>query len=120
MTPQSGDLDGAGWVPWALGHPGRAAVVSAIATCAGLAAVIVGLTERSALDQSGMLAQLGNLLVVLVGATMFIAALPASLGLAGACCATQRELWWGVVGGFLAILVTLVVVGVMLPVQGFV
>ena len=94
-------------------------MVSAIATYAGLAAVIVGLTERSALDRSGMIAQFWNLVVVLVGATLFVAALPASLGLAGACCVTQRELWSGVVGGFLAILVTLAVVGLVLPVQGF-
>ncbi len=120
MTPQFGALDGAGPVPWAFGHPGRAALLSAIATYAGLAAVIVGLAQRSALDQSGMIAQFWNLVVVLVGATIFVAALPASLGLAGACCATQRELWSGVVGGFLAILLTLAVVGVVLPVQGFV
>jgi hypothetical protein len=120
MTALPGDLAGAGFVPWALGHPGRAALLSAVAACAGVVVVIVGLAERDTLGQSGMLGQLWLLTLLLAGAGTFLVALPVSLGLAGAACVTQRELWSGVVGGFVAVLVTCTLVGVVLPVQGVV
>ncbi len=117
MTAQPSDLGRAGATPWALVHPGLAALVSAVASCAGLVALLVGLTERSGAGQAGTFGQLWNTALVVVGAAMFVAALPTALGLAGASCATQRELWSGVLGGFVAVLVTLAVVGIVLPVH---
>ncbi|HEY0118411.1 MAG TPA: hypothetical protein VGC04_06505 [Cellulomonas sp.] len=118
MTAQSGDLGRARSAPWPLLHPGLVALVSSVVTCVGLVAVVVGLTERSGLAQAGMLGEFWNTALVLVGAAMFVGALPTALGFAGASCATQRELWPGVLGGFVAVLVTLAVVGLVLPVQG--
>lgn len=118
MTAHPGDLGRAGSAPWPLAHPGLAALVSAVASCAGLVGLLVALTERSGAAQAGMFGQLWNTALVVVGAVVFVAALPTALGLAGASCATQRELWPGVLGGFVAVLVTLAVVGIVLPVHG--
>lgn len=117
MTAQSGDLSGTGSVPWAVSHPGVASLVSAVAAIVGLVAVVVGLTERSGLAETGMVGQLGVTALLVLGAVTFVVALPASLGFAGASCATQRELWSGVLGGFLTVLTTLAVVGIVLPVH---
>lgn len=117
MTAQSGGLGQAGSVPWALGHPGVAALVSAIATIVGLVGVVVGLAQRSELAHSGLLGGFWVTALLVVSAVTFVVALPASLGFAGASCATQRELWGGVLGGFITVLTTLVVVGIVLPVH---
>ena len=115
MTAQSGDLGATGSVPWALGHPGVAALVSSVASVVGLVGVVVGLAERDAIVRSGMLGGFWSGVLLLVSALVFVVALPASLGFAGASCATQRELWAGVLGGFLTVLLTLGLLGLVLP-----
>ena len=59
-----------------------------------------------------------QILAVILPLAIFVAALPASLGFCGASCVTQRELWPGLLGGFVTVLFTLGVVGMVLPVHG--
>ena len=119
MTVQSGGIGATGSVPWALGHPGFTALLSALAAVLGLIGVFVGLAVRTELAQTGMPGQLSGAALLFVSALAFVVGLPTSLGFAGASCATQRELWPGILGGLTTILVTLVVVGLVLPVHGF-
>lgn len=119
MTAQSGDAAGDRSDPWALDHPGIAAVVAVIAAIAGLAlalAALVGLSDAAPADLFGYLR---DGIPLLLGVMMFAAGLPASLGFCGASCATQRELWGGLIGGFVAVMVALGAIGMVLPVQGF-
>jgi hypothetical protein len=119
VNAQSGEPWSAASIPWAVGHPGFAALVASAASYAGLACVLVGLAEGANLGRAGLLGQFWEMVLVVGGAAIFIAALPASLGFAGASCATQRELWPGVVGGFATFVLTLVVLGIMLPARPF-
>ena len=118
MTAQSGDVARAGSTPWALAHPGVAALVSAVVAIAGFAVLLVGLAGWAGGGEAGLLGSLWDVIVVVVGAAIFVAALPASLGFCGASGVTQRELWPGLLGGFVTVLFTLGVVGMVLPVHG--
>ncbi len=118
MTAQSGDIARAGSTPWALAHPGLAALVSAIVAIAGFAMLLAGLAGRVSGGEAGLLGDLWNALLAVVGAATFVTALPASLGFCGASCATQRELWPGLFGGLVTVLTTLAVVGMVIPVHG--
>lgn len=117
VTAQSGDVAGARPVPWSVAHPGVAALASSCAAIAGLALVVVGLVRTSG-AQADLLAVLRDALPIVVGAVLFLVGLPSALGYCGAACVTGRELWSGVTGGFVAVLVVLGLVGVVLPVDG--
>lgn len=117
VTAQSGDVAGARPVPWPVVHPGVAALASSCAAITGLALVVVGLVRTSG-AQADLLAVLRDALPIVVGAVLFLVGLPSALGYCGAACVTGRELWCGVVGGFVAVLVVLGLVGVVLPVDG--
>lgn len=118
VTAQSGDVPGARPVPWAVTHPGVAALVSSGAAVVGLALVVVGLVVRAPGAQGELLAVLWDALPIVAGAVLFLVGLPSALGYCGAACVTGRELWSGVTGGFVAVLVVLGLVGVVLPVDG--
>jgi hypothetical protein len=115
MTAQSGDAAGDRSVPWALDHPGIAAVVSVLAAITGLVLVVAGLAGLTDSTPGDILGYLWSGIPLLLGALMFVAGLPASFGFCGASCVTQRELWGGLIGGFVGVMVTLVAVGVVLP-----
>lgn len=118
VTAQSGDVAGARPMPWAVVHPGVAALVSSCAAILGLALVVVGFVARASGTPGDLLAVLWDALPILVGAVLFLVGLPSALGYCGAACVTGRELWCGVTGGFVAVLVVLGLVGVVLPVDG--
>ncbi|HWB36960.1 MAG TPA: hypothetical protein VHA75_13150 [Rugosimonospora sp.] len=117
MTAQSGDL-AAGSAQWPTDHPGFSALLAAVAAYAGVAVVVIGLALHGGVVQDGLIGQFWNGVLVLGGAALFVLGLPASLGFAGASCATQRELWPGVVGGFAATMMTLTAVLLLLPPYG--
>jgi hypothetical protein len=104
-----------GATPWAVEHPGAAALASALATYA--VAIGVGIALPVSAAAGG---RVWPGVLVLVGALLFVAGLPAALGFAGACCATQRELVAGVLAGFLVVLLALVSVALVAPAHGLV
>ena len=118
MTAQPGNIAGDRSAPWVLEHPGVAALVAAFSALVGLAVLLAALAGVLGTGQPDMLGQLWNGILVLAGALMFLAGLPASLGFCGASCATERELWAGVLGGLIGVVVTLGLVGIMLPAHG--
>ncbi len=120
VTAQSGDVAGDRATPWALDHPGAAALVSSLVAIAGIA-LVVGwfLAQHPAGQGPDMLGSLWDTMPLIAGVPMFLLGLPAGLGFAGASCATGRELCGGVTGGFVSVVLSLVLVVVVLPVDGF-
>jgi hypothetical protein len=109
MSAQSGSYVGAGSAGWAEVHPGWAALVAVAATYAGVATVMAGLAEH--LAAAGMSpSPMWCIPAIVIGAATFVIGLPAALGFAGACCATQRELVAGVVAGFAALVLGLIAI----------
>jgi len=93
-------------------------VASVIAAIAGLALVLAGLAGLSDVVAADFLGYLRDGIPLLLGVMIFAAGLPASLGFCGASCVTQRELWGGLIGGVAGVIVTLGVLGMVLPVPG--
>lgn len=115
MSADSGPVATAGPGHWVASHPGLAALAAAAAAYAGAIAVAVGVIHRAGGMPAGHGGPLAAGPIILLGALLFVAGLPAALGLAGTCCATQRELWPGVVAGLAAVILTLVVVAILGP-----
>lgn len=105
MAAGSQDMATAGAAGWARSHPGRSALVAVLATYVGLAAFLAGMAEMTVAH--GHASPLWTGAAITFGAALFVAGLPASLGFAATCCATQRELVAGVVSGFAAACLTL-------------
>ncbi|MBN9374834.1 MAG: hypothetical protein J0I40_05475 [Cellulomonas sp.] len=120
MTAQSGDVAGDRATPWALDHPGAAALVSALVAIAGIGLVAGWLLAQYPGGQPpDMLGSLWDTMPLIAGLPMLLLGLPAALGFAGASCVTGRELWGGVTGGFVSAVLSLALVVVVLPVNGF-
>ncbi len=108
----------AGSYSWAEAHPGQAALAATVATYAGLALVAFGASVRVAEVTAGRPAPVWVVPLLIVGAAVFVVALPAALGFAAACCATQRELVGGVVAGLSAAVLAIVVLALLaVPMQ---
>jgi hypothetical protein len=120
VTAQSGDIAGDRAAPWALDHPGAAALVSSLVAVAGIA-LVVGwfLSQSSGGAGHDLLGSLWDTMPLIAGVPMFLLGLPAGLGFAGASCATGRGLWGGVTGGLVSAVLSLVLLVVVLPVNGF-
>lgn len=102
---------------WAAAHPGVAALLATVLTYGGVAAVVLGAGARLAEQAAGHGTPVWAAPLALAGGSLYVVALPAALGLAGTCCATQRELVRGLAGGVAAALLALVAVVLVAPVR---
>ncbi len=116
MTAQPGDVGDGRSTPWAVDHPGVAALICSLVAVVG-SVLMVGwlLTQYPGAPQPDLLGSLRHVVPFVGGAPMVLLGLPAALAFAGASCATGRELWGGVAGGFISVVLTLVSVVVVLP-----
>lgn len=116
VTAQPGEVGDGRSTPWAVDHPGVAALICSLVAVVGIV-LVVGwlLTQDPAVPQPDILASLRHVVPIVGGAPMVLLGLPAALAFAGASCVTGRELWGGVTGGFISVVLALVAVVVVLP-----
>ncbi|HEY3438001.1 MAG TPA: hypothetical protein VGK35_09965 [Actinotalea sp.] len=119
MTADWADVPGGDPIPWVVKHPGAAAVGSSLVAVAGIA-LAVGwlLAQYPGGPQPDLLGALWSLAPLVVGTPMFLVGLPTAVMFACASCVSGRELGRGVAGGFIAFVLSLILVVVVLPVDG--
>jgi hypothetical protein len=119
VTAQPGDVADDRPTPWALDHPGVAAVVSSLVAIAGIA-LAVGwlLAQYPGGPQPDLLGALWGVAPLVVGTPMFLVGLPTAVMFAVASCVSGRELGRGIAGGVVAVVLSLILIVVVLPVDG--